>query len=75
MTEQELKELTFEQAYNQLQEVVQKLEAGNLPLDQALELYQTGMALAKQCNEQLDQAELSIKSVTPLGGLVEFEDI
>ena len=42
--------LSFEQAYQQLEEIVQKLEAGNLPLAEAIALYQQGMALAQLCN-------------------------
>ena len=59
--EDAIESLSFEQAYNQLEETVQQLEAGNLPLAEAVSLYQRGMALAKQCGLQLDTAELSIK--------------
>ena len=62
--------LTFEQAFSKLEETVQKLEAGNLPLEEALALYEQGMTLAKQCGLQLDNAELSIKSLMPSGELV-----
>ncbi|MCB0212210.1 MAG: exodeoxyribonuclease VII small subunit [Anaerolineae bacterium] len=68
-------ELTFEQAYSQLQQTVTQLEAGNLPLEEAMALYQKGMALAKQCGLQLDQAELTIKKLTPSGDLVDFEEV
>ena len=68
-------DLSFEQAYELLQDTVQKLEAGNLPLNQALELYQQGMALAKQCALQLDNAELSIKSLTPSGDLIDLDEV
>ncbi len=68
------KELTFEQAYSQLEETVQKLEDGNLPLAEAMSLYEKGMDLAKQCGLQLDQAELSIQKLAPSGNLVDFDD-
>lgn len=74
-TQDHIQTLTFEQAYSQLQEIVQQLEAGNLSLEASLSLYQTGMALARQCNLQLDQAELSIKKLTPAGELVDFDEI
>ncbi|MCB0193163.1 MAG: exodeoxyribonuclease VII small subunit [Anaerolineae bacterium] len=67
-------ELTFEQAYSQLQQTVAQLEAGNLPLEEAMALYEKGMALAKQCGLQLDQAELTVKKLTPSGDLVDFEE-
>jgi exodeoxyribonuclease VII small subunit len=74
MNQDDLKTLTFEQAYSLLQETVQQLEAGNLPLEESIALYQKGMALAKQCGWQLDNAELSIKKVTPVGDLVDYDD-
>lgn len=70
----EITELTFEQAYRQLEETVQKLESGNLPLEESLALYRQGMALAEQCSRVLDSAELSIKTLTAAGELAEFEE-
>lgn len=66
--------MSFEQAYRALEETVQRLEAGNLPLEEAVALYQRGMELAKQCNMQLDNVELRIKLLTPSGELVDFEE-
>lgn len=66
--------MSFEQAYTELETTVQKLEAGNLPLEEALLLYQRGMALAAYCNLQLDKAELRIKTLAPSGELVDFEE-
>lgn len=67
--------LTFEQAYQELETTVEKLEIGNLPLEEAIALYQRGMALAKHCNLQLDRAELSIKVLAPSGELVDFDEM
>lgn len=72
---QDIKNLSFEQAYNQLEETVQKLEGGSLSLDEVMGLYERGMALAQQCGIQLDQAELTIKKLTPAGELEPFDDI
>ena len=74
-TSNNIDQLTFEEAYLRLQETVTQLEAGNLPLVEAMTLYQTGMDLAKQCGLQLDQAELTIKKLTPSGDLVDFDEI
>ncbi|MCG3208104.1 MAG: Exodeoxyribonuclease 7 small subunit [Anaerolineae bacterium] len=71
----EITGLTFEQAYRQLEETVQKLEAGNLPLEESLALYRRGMALAERCSRVLDEAELSIKTLTAAGELEDFEEI
>ena len=73
--EESLQSMTFEEAYNQLEETVQQLEAGNLPLAEALALYRRGMALAKHCGLALDDAELTIKRLTPAGDLADFDDI
>jgi exodeoxyribonuclease VII small subunit len=75
MNQGDLQNLSFEQAYTLLQETVQQLEAGNLPLEESITLYQKGMALARQCSGQLDHAELSIKKLTPLGELTNDEEI
>jgi exodeoxyribonuclease VII small subunit len=74
MKQTNLDVLTFEQAYQELEVTVQKLEAGNLPLEEALQLYQRGMLLAQQCNQQLDKAELRIKTLTPAGEWVDFDE-
>lgn len=74
MNQTEIETLTFEQAYRELEETVQKLEAGNLSLEESLALYQRGMALAHACNQQLDNAELRIKILTPSGELLEFDE-
>jgi exodeoxyribonuclease VII small subunit len=69
-----LEAMSFEQAYRELEETVQKLEAGNLSLADALSLYQRGVALAKHCGLQLDNAELSIQALAPAGELVDFDE-
>jgi exodeoxyribonuclease VII small subunit len=51
---------TFEKSYTRLEEVVRKLEAGQLSLDEATGLFEEGMRLAKRCNELLSHAELRI---------------
>lgn len=70
----DLETMSFEQAYRALEETVQRLEAGNLPLEEAVALYQRGMELAKQCNVQLDNVELRIKLLTPSGEMADFEE-
>ncbi len=69
----EIEKMSYEEAYAELEQTVQRLEAGNLPLAEALALYRRGMELARHCNLQLDEAELSIKKLAPSGELVDFE--
>ena len=54
------KKPTFEEAFTELRETVQALEAGNLSLEEATKLFDSGMRLAKTCNELLSTAELQI---------------
>ena len=54
------KKPTFEEAFTELRETVQALEAGNLSLEEATKLFDSGMRLAKTCNELLSAAELQI---------------
>ena len=48
---------SFEQALQQLEGVVQRLEQGELPLEQALELYEQGVRLSRLCHAKLEEAE------------------
>ena len=57
------KEISFEEAVTELQSVVERLEAGKVPLEQALTLYERGMELVKLCNNRLDTAEQRINAV------------
>ncbi len=59
------KEPTFEQLYAELEATVDKLEQGNLPLEESLALYERGMQLARQCSAQLDRAELRLVELAP----------
>lgn len=54
------KELSFEQALEELQNIVNDLEAGNAGLDNALALYGRGVELIRFCNARLEEAEQKI---------------
>ncbi|TWT09155.1 exodeoxyribonuclease VII small subunit [Planomicrobium sp. CPCC 101079] len=51
------KEIMFNEAMEQLEEIVRQLEQGDVPLEQALTLYQKGMELSKVCHDKLQNAE------------------
>ena len=55
--------LTFEQAFAELEEAVRTLERGDLPLEEALGLYERGQELAAYCAQLLDEAELKIVQI------------
>jgi exodeoxyribonuclease VII small subunit len=60
-------ELSFEQAYQELEDLVRQLEVGALALDESLTLFERGRALAARCQSLLDTAELKIQTLTPSG--------
>ena len=57
-------ELKFEKALERLEKIVEELEAGNIPLDEALKKYEEGVRLSRACNEKLTQAEKKIQILT-----------
>lgn len=56
----ESRQESFEHLYAKLEDSVAKLEAGGLSLDEAIALYEQGMAQAKRCQQRLDDAEQRI---------------
>lgn len=60
--------LSFEEAMKELEALVQRLEAGDLPLEESLALYERGQRLAVRLTELLDQAELRITRLSSNGG-------
>jgi exodeoxyribonuclease VII small subunit len=59
----ELEKLSFEEAFGELEVTVQRLEGGDLTLDEAVALYERGMGLARRCNDALDAAELRVQEL------------
>ena len=51
---------TFEQAMKQLEQIVQDLESGDMPLEKAIKTFEEGIALSKFCSEKLDETEKRI---------------
>lgn len=51
---------SFEQSIDRLDAIVRSLEQGNVPLEQALKLFQEGTGLVKSCDEMLTKAELEV---------------
>ncbi len=57
-------ELTYEQAMTRLEDIIRALEKGEVPLDEALGLYEEGTGLVRNCSSQLEEAETRIKILT-----------
>jgi exodeoxyribonuclease VII small subunit len=58
------KQQRFETALADLETIVKELEAGDLPLDQALKRYEDGIKLVRYCNRTLDEAEKRVTLLT-----------
>ena len=67
--------LNYEQAYEELEALVERLESGELALEESLALFERGQALAARCSELLEQAELKLRQLVPddSGGYVETD--
>jgi exodeoxyribonuclease VII small subunit len=65
--DEDMNEMTFEQAYGQLERITRDLEAGDLPLDAALALFEQGAKLAEICDRLLHAAELRVRQIIPDG--------
>lgn len=48
---------SFEKAISELEKIVKALESGDLPLEKALEQFEAGIRLSRQCSQLLDEAE------------------
>ncbi len=59
----EKKELSFEENLDKLEEIVKKLENGDVPLDDAIKEFNEAMVLAKKCDEKLKSAEEAITKI------------
>lgn len=57
------KEKKFEEAMSELEQIVQQLERGDVPLDEAIAKFQEGMALSQYCNETLTKAEETVSKM------------
>lgn len=64
--------MTFEQALEQLEAIIKRLEEGDIPLEEALENYQKGMELSKTCHDKLKYAEEKLTKVLTEDGEEEF---
>ena len=51
---------TFEQSMKQLEQIVQELESGDLPLEKAIKKFEEGIQLSKYCSQELDKTEKKI---------------
>lgn len=68
--------MSFDDALAELQRTVAELEAGGQPLEEAISLYERGVALQARCEKLLADAELRVQQlVSRAGGILETRDV
>ncbi|MCZ0704096.1 exodeoxyribonuclease VII small subunit [Natronobacillus azotifigens] len=63
-------EITFEDAMKNLEEIVEKLEEAEVPLEKAIQYYQQGMELSKLCSDKLKNVEEKMAQVIDAEGVI-----
>ena len=63
-----VKKMKFEEAMQQLEEIVTNLERGDVPLEEALDQFQKGVSLSKFCKETLQNAEQTLTKIVDENG-------
>jgi len=69
----EAENLSFEESSQELEQIVQKLEGGNIELEKALELYERGQKLKTYCEKVLNEAKLKVEKIVVQGGTISKE--
>jgi exodeoxyribonuclease VII small subunit len=67
------KEMKFEDCLQRLEQIVEELEKGDIPLDRALALFEEGVKLSNSCRDQLDSAEGKIEVLLKQNGKMQAE--
>lgn len=66
---EKIKNLSLEQAFEQLEDVISRLESEDITLEQSFTAYKEGMELLKHCNDSLDKVEKKVLMLSPTGEL------
>lgn len=59
----EKKEINFEENIKALEKIVEELESGNVPLDKALEKFNEGIKLSKECQNKLEEVSSAVNKI------------
>mgnify|MGYP001502340652 CR=1 FL=1 len=66
--------LSFEESMTRLEDLVNQLESGDMPLDEALKAFEQGITLVKGCQKKLSQAEMKVQKILQDEGTVTGAD-
>ncbi|PTM58533.1 exodeoxyribonuclease VII small subunit [Desmospora activa] len=61
-------DLPFEEAMKKLEEVVERLESGDVPLEESIRLFEEGMRLSRLCGDKLDRMEQQVEMLVQENG-------
>ena len=71
----DIKKLSFEEALTELEEIVERLETGEVALEESIEIYRRGSQLRAYCDEKLKSAQARIEKITGDGaGVAPLDD-
>lgn len=70
---EETRQPSLEENFAKLEEIIGKLETGDISLEEAFSAYSQGMAVLKQCNDQIDRVEKRVLKLSENGQLEEFD--
>lgn len=59
--------MDFEKKLGRLEEIVQKMEKGDLALEESLKLFEEGVKLSRECHQRLNEAESKVKLLMSVG--------
>ena len=60
-------EQSFESSIKELERIVEQLEAGDIPLERSLELFEQGVRISRECQRRLDEAERKVEILLKAG--------
>jgi len=72
---EEKKEMTLEENFEKIEELIQVLADADVPLEEAFQAYGEGMTILKRCNDQIDRVEKKVMVLNGDGTLEELEDL
>lgn len=75
MAEKKSRVADFEKSLAELEALVEKMESGDLPLEESMKQFERGIQLARACQAQLKQAELKIQKLVQKNGDEQLEDL
>lgn len=65
-------EVSLEELFKELEQIIAAMESGQLPLDEAFAMYEKGVSKVKQCNEKLDLIEKKMLALSANGTVTDF---